>query len=179
MKVIDLSVPLTHKMPVYPGDPEVDITEIHSLEKEGWRLRRMTLTTHLGTHANVPYHMAKTGKKLDQYSLGSFFGPAVIFTEQTNWDKETGVILSEQNIDRKITDLLCAQPPKFVGLSAQFKFDIALEKLLLEHDIISFENLENTELLPEKFMFYGVPLKINGADGSPVRAFAIVEETEK
>ena len=174
MKIIDLSLPLTHKMSVYPGDPKVDIVEIHTLEKKGWNLRQLTLSTHLGTHVNVPYHMVKDGKKLDRYSLDSFIGPAVVYKEGILFDKQTGVIFGEQNIDQKIAELLIGNLPKFVGLSSKFQFEVPIEKLLLEHGIISFENLVNTERLPDKFMFYGVPLNISGADGSPVRAFAIV-----
>ncbi|MEK7078558.1 MAG: cyclase family protein [Patescibacteria group bacterium] len=174
MRIIDLSLPLTHKMPVYPGDPEVDITEVHTLEKEGWNLRRVTLSTHIGTHVNVPYHMVKKGKNLDAYTLDRFMGSAVIYEKGIVFNKQTGIIFRDHNIDQKITDLLIADPPKFIGLSSKFEFDVPLEKLLLKHNIISFENLTNTEKLPGKFMFYGVPLNISGADGSPVRAFAVV-----
>lgn len=175
MMVIDLSAELTHKMSVYPGDPEVDIVEIHKLEKEGWNLRQMILTTHIGTHVNVPYHMVTNGNKLEKYSLDSFMGQSIIFHKDIAFDNQTGIIFRDKNIDENIANMLIANPPKFVGLSAKFEFDIALEKLLLEHNIISFENLVNTESLPEKFMFYGVPLNIPGSDGSPVRAFATTQ----
>ena len=118
--------------------------------------------------------MVKNGKNLDEYPLDSFMGPAVIYKKEIILDKQTGVIFHNQNIDQKIADLLIANPPKFIGLSSKYEFDVPLEKLLLEHGIISFENLINTEKLPGKFMFYGVPLNISGADGSPVRAFAVV-----
>src|SRR3989338_6910806 len=117
MNIIDLSLPLTHKMPVYPGDPGVDITEIHTLGKEGWNLRRLNLSTHIGTHVNVPYHMVKNGKNLDEYPLDSFMGPAVIYKKEIILDKQTGVIFHNQNIDQKIANLLIANPPKFIGLS--------------------------------------------------------------
>lgn len=175
MKLIDLSLPLTHRMPVYPGDPEVDILEIHTLEKEGWNLRQISITTHLGTHVNVPYHMVKDGKKLDKFPIDAFIGKATIYSENQNWDVETGLIFRDQNIDQNIAQKLIGNPPKFVGLSSDFEFDVPVEKLLLEHDIISFENIANTKELPDKFIFYGVPLSIPGADGSPVRAFASIE----
>ena len=73
MKIIDLSQELYDQMPVYPGDPEVIIKEIHTLDKEGWNLRSMAFTTHIGTHVNVPYHMVKGGKKLDKFALDNFF----------------------------------------------------------------------------------------------------------
>ena len=50
--------------------------------------------------------------------------------------------------------------PKFIGLSNAFEFDLEVEKFLLHNDIVSFERLENTSLLPKNFIFYGIPLKI-------------------
>lgn len=172
MKVIDLTQVLYDKMPVYPGDPEVSIQEIHKIDKEGWNLRQITFTSHIGTHVNAPYHMAKNGKTLDELPLERFFGKAVLYTSDMVFDKDTGVIFHAQNIDMALAQQLVKTPPKFIGLSAKFEFDIPVEKLLCENDIISFENLVNTDQLPDSFGFYGVPLNIKESDGSPIRAFA-------
>ena len=172
MKTIDLTQTLYDNMPVYPGDPEVIVKEIHTLDKEGWNMRNMTFTTHIGTHVNVPYHMIKDGKRLDAYSLASFFGEAEIYNATTIFSKTKGILFRDQNIDKQIAEILIENKPKFIGLSEKFEFDIELEKLLLDNEIISFENLSNIEKLPDTFMFYGVPLNIKESDGSPVRAFA-------
>jgi kynurenine formamidase len=175
MRIVDLTQSLYDQMPVYPGDPEVIIKEIHTLDKEGWNLRNMTLTTHIGTHVNVPYHMVSNGKKLDDYEIDSFIGESMLYKEGMAYDKSNGIIFSNHNIDQKIAASLINIPPKFVGLSENFEFDIAIEKMLLQKGIISFENLANTDMLPDKFLFYGVPLNIKEADGSPVRAFAMIK----
>jgi len=173
MKIIDLSQSLFDQMPVYPGDPEVIIREIHTIDKEGWNLRNMSFTTHIGTHVNVPYHMVRKGKNLDQFSINNFLGKTKLYKKGMSFDKNEGIIFDSCNIDKKIAKQLINNQPKFVGLSEKFEFDIEVEKILLEANIISFENLTNTEKLPQLFMFYGVPLFIKGSDGSPVRAFAI------
>ncbi len=173
MHIIDLTQTLYNNMPVYPGDPAVSIQEIHTLEKEGWNLRQLTLTTHIGTHVNAPYHMAQNGKTLDDLTLERFFGKAVLYSSNMTFDTDIGVVFHSQNIDMKLVRQLVKTPPKFVGLSAQFEFDIPVEKLLCENDIVSFENLANTDQLPASFTFYGLPLKIKESDGSPIRAFVI------
>lgn len=175
MNIIDLSQKLYHNMPVYPGDPEVTIEEIHTLDKEGWNLRNLTFTTHIGTHVNVPYHMVEKGRRLTDFRLDAFCGVAELYKQGMAISSEKGIIFSTSNIDQSIANILIKTPPKFIGLSEQFEFDIVLEKLLLEHNIISFENLTNTDKLLDTFMFYGMPLNISEADGSPVRAFAVVE----
>jgi len=172
MQIIDLSQILYDSMPVYPGDPEVIIKEIHTLDKEGWNLRNITFTTHIGTHVNVPYHMVKNGKRLDAYSLDNFFGETEIYKDGVQFSKDKGIIFRDQNIDKNIIEKMIKNQPKFIGLSEEFEFDIEIEKSLLRNGIISYENLINTEKLPNFFIFYGIPLNIKESDGSPVRAFA-------
>jgi len=174
MNIIDLSQPLFDHMPVYPGDPEVIIQEVHTIEKQGWNLRNMTFTTHIGTHVNVPYHMNNKGQRLDHYSLDRFIGETELYKIGMKFNKDKGIIFTTSNITTEIAEELIKNPPKFVGLSDKFEFDITIEKQLLDADIISFENLTNTEKLPQSYIFYGVPLKIKESDGSPVRAFAVI-----
>ena len=48
---------------------------------------------------------------------------------------------------------------------------------LLGEEIPIYENLANLGGLPQKrFMFYGLPLKLEGATGSPVRAVAVLDD---
>lgn len=174
MPVLDLTQPLFDGMPVFPGDPEVKIDQVHRLETEGWNLRTLFLTTHIGTHVNVPVHMVLDGVDLDAFSPEVFMGPAELYRPEMSFDSIVGVIFTTTNITEKIANDLIKNPPKFVGLSEDFEFDLAIEKLLLEHKIISFENLANTDQLPPQFEFIGLPLKLRGGDGSPVRAVAVV-----
>jgi len=174
MKIIDLSKTLYDHMPVYPGDPDVIIEQIQTFDKDGWNMKRIQINLHDGTHVNAPIHGTKDGKRLDQFYIDSFFGKSELYKPGMKFYHNKGVIFSSCNIDMKIANELIKFPPKFIGLSEKFEFDIAIEKLLLEKGIISFENLTNTEKLPESFTFYGVPLNIKEADGSPVRAFAII-----
>lgn len=175
-RIIDLTLPLYNNMPVFPGDPEVKIEKVHHLDKEGWNMSTIFLPTHIATHVNVPIHMTKDGKTLDDYSLDAFMGEAVLYKKGMSFNKNTGVIFDSENISRKITDQLLKTPAKFVALPSKFEFDIELERILLEHDQLSFENLIHTEKLPSHFMFFGVPLNIQFGDGSPVRAFAVIDE---
>ncbi len=53
--------------------------------------------------------------------------------------------------------------------------DFAVHNILLGADLVIIENLTNLELLPDSvFSFYCFPLRIDQADGSPVRAVAAV-----
>lgn len=178
MKIIDLSMLIYNGMPVYPGDPKVEIKQVHSLEKQGWVLRKLSFGSHTGTHLNVPSHMLKNGKTLNDLPLDNFYGPTIVYSGSNSLKSGIGVIFRNQNIDKEIVKSLIKTKPQFVGLSARYEFEIEVERELLKAGIVSYENLENTELLPigKQFMFYGFPLKIKDGDGSPVRAIAVIEK---
>ncbi len=54
---------------------------------------------------------------------------------------------------------------------------LEIHKLLLEKSIVIVESLTNVDALKQEYVrFFAVPLKLQGLDGSPVRAFAIEEE---
>ncbi len=48
-------------------------------------------------------------------------------------------------------------------------------KIVLAKEILIIENMCNMDALPEEFMFQCFPLKIEKADGSPVRAVGVVK----
>lgn len=175
MKIIDLTLPLYTGMPVFPGDPEVSIELVATIEKDGWNMRRMQVNTHDATHVNVPIHMVEGGKNLDDYPLETFCGPAKIFNPDVPMEPEFGYIFRDQNIDMAIAEEIKKVKPRFVGIASEYEWDIGIEKDLLAAGIIQYERLANTAVLPESFLFYGMPLRIRDGDGSPVRAFAVID----
>ncbi len=173
MKIIDLSQEIYSGMPVFPGDPEVSLEPILTIEEHEFLVRKIEMVTHDGTHVNVPSHTEITGKNLSEISLDNFFGDCKIYKENLPINDSFGVIFRDQNIDKNIVNKIIKYKPKFIGLSECFDFDLELEKELLKYGIISYEKLKNTDLLPDEFQFYGLPLNIRNGDGSPVRAFAV------
>ncbi len=172
MKFIDLTLPMYSGMLVYPGDPEVEIEQLQTLEKDGWNMKRFHINGHDGTHVNVPVHCKSNGKTLDDYKIQDFCGDCVIYKTPQDINSDQGVIFTQQ-INMELAQIIVEKCPKFIGLSFKFEMDITVEKFLLQSDILCFEQLANTERLPPKFFFHGTPLKIKKGDGSPIRAYAI------
>lgn len=175
MKIIDLSLPIYTGMPVYPWDPEVSIETIQTIENDDWNVKRIHMNSHDGTHVNVPIHSQVSWNTLDDYSLTDFIWPTQLYESKDDITSGTWLIFHTSDITMDIAEKIISIRPSFIGLSVKFEFNLEVERYLLEHNIISFERLENTHLLPKNFIFYGVPLKIREWDGSPVRAFAVVE----
>ncbi len=77
MKIYDITVPISNDLPVYPGDPEIHIERVLSLEKgDIARVSHLSFSTHIGTHIDPPYHFMKDGIPLDQAPLDVFIGSA-------------------------------------------------------------------------------------------------------
>jgi len=78
MRIVDLSVPVHGGMQVYPGDPEVTISQAARLEVDGVNVVSIHAGSHTGTHVDAPFHVLADGARLDELDLGLFHGPAVV-----------------------------------------------------------------------------------------------------
>ncbi len=177
MKVIDLSQTLKTGMKVYPGDPKVDIKQIHTLKKEGWRLRLLKFGSHTGTHVDAFSHMDKRGSTIDKIPLNKFFGKAKVVKINGNFPEKIGLVFKEGKLDLNLFQKIKKTKPSFLVVGDKAELSVKLEKQLLKEKIITFTDLINIDKLPENklFSFFGVPLKIKDGDGSPIRAFAIID----
>jgi arylformamidase len=177
MTIVDLSLPLSETMPVFPGDPKPRIEQVDDFGRDGWNMKRLHMSTHDGTHVNAQSHGVHNGRTLDDYPIESFMGDAILFESETpvgfpRMPAGCGLIFRDRNISRADLAWLRESRPGFIGLAVNHELDLAIEKELLKLDLIVYERLANTDLLPRKFFFWGVPLRIEDGDGSPVRAFA-------
>ncbi|MFC9329632.1 cyclase family protein [Kitasatospora sp. NPDC057015] len=76
--LIDLTHPLTTGMPVYPGDPEVELRAALTTATAGVNVLGLHLGSQSGTHVDAPYHVDVTWPTLDGLPLDLFTGPAVL-----------------------------------------------------------------------------------------------------
>ena len=66
MKVIDLTLTISEKIPTFPGSPQPNFINWERLEKDGYNLELLFLSSHTGTHIDAPYHFLKDGQKIHQ-----------------------------------------------------------------------------------------------------------------
>ncbi|WP_419197699.1 cyclase family protein [Microbispora hainanensis] len=65
-------------MPVYPGDPEVEIAPALTVAAEGVNVLGLHLGSQSGTHVDAPFHIDDALPTLDDLPLERFLGPAVV-----------------------------------------------------------------------------------------------------
>lgn len=78
MKIIDLTQPLNERTPVYPKskDKPPQLTQIAAVKENGYSSYRLTCDMHVGTHIDAPAHMIAHGKKISDFPIDTFCGPA-------------------------------------------------------------------------------------------------------
>jgi arylformamidase len=79
MEIYDISVGLSSKTPVFPGQPKFN-REYMSKILEGGKanLSKFSMTSHTGTHVDSPFHFIKEGNTIDEVSFSSIVGFAKV-----------------------------------------------------------------------------------------------------
>ena len=72
--IIDISLPITSEMPIWPGDPRPECLPITTIEVEGMQVSQLTLGTHTGTHLDAPRHFIPGGRTVDLLDPGALVG---------------------------------------------------------------------------------------------------------
>jgi arylformamidase len=77
MRFHDITVPFSTELPVYPGDPAVQISQVASLAAgDICTVSHLSFGSHTGTHVDPPAHFVAGRATLDQLSLEVLIGPA-------------------------------------------------------------------------------------------------------
>jgi arylformamidase len=77
MKLYDVTVPIRAGMPVYEGDPTVDIQAWSTLAKgNSANVSFLHFGAHTGTHVDAPAHFIEGARKIDALALDTLIGPA-------------------------------------------------------------------------------------------------------
>jgi arylformamidase len=78
-KIIDITVPLTTRMPVWPGCKGILITPTMRLEDgDSSNVSRLDLNLHTGTHVDAPRHFLQNGTTVEQLPLDVLIGPSYV-----------------------------------------------------------------------------------------------------
>ena len=206
-RLIDLSQPLKTGMPVFPEDPEVQLETAGALSP--WRVTKLRLGTHSGTHIDAASHFVPDGTTIDRYPLERFVLPAWVVPAvagegqaiewsslaaalpdsldgaavllHTGWDRHWGTprALRHPFLSAAAADGLVELGVGLVGTDA-LNVDATeggtthAHAALLGADILIVENLTGLHALESgrSYLCAFVPLRLDGADGSPIRAYA-------
>lgn len=202
MKIYDLTHKIENNMTAYCDAEKPNIKPLFSYEKDNFNVTYLGLTSHLGTHLDVPLHLMENGKNICDFPVDAFFGKGMciyfenldsidfdsiknidyllIYTEWAKYWNNEEYFKNYPIISKEVVKKIAESHLKGIGIDciSPDSYDshkLESHKLILSADKIIVENLCSLEnILNKEFYFSCMPLKI-AIDGCPVRAVAIVE----
>ena len=197
----DISPPITADSPVFPGDTAYSQQWTATIAPGcPVNLSAITMSPHIGAHADAPLHYGVDAATIDQVSLDPYLGPCRVIHAI-----DCGPLVRPEHLAHAATDLpprvlvrTCLKAPtqwspefsafapetiawfaalnvRLVGIDSQ-SVDPADSKtldshhLLLHHDLRVLENLVLDDVPAGDYELIALPLKLMTADASPVRA---------
>ncbi|MDO8492707.1 MAG: cyclase family protein [bacterium] len=77
--IIDISIPVNHKTPIWPKTPRLRLKNICSIKKgDSANDTKIEMSLHTGTHLDAPRHFFSGGQSIDKMPLQIFIGPAFV-----------------------------------------------------------------------------------------------------
>jgi arylformamidase len=198
MSWIDITRTLSPETAVWPGDQPVEwIWSARQDEGDAVNLGAIHTTVHAGTHADAPLHTERSGKAIHDVDLNPYVGPAEVIHVRGDTVTETDVSdVTEHRVlfRTQASDLSDTEWPErvtpisqgaietmndrgviLVGTDAPSVDPLDSKTLDAHHALfaagmLNLEGLYLRDVEPGKYSLIALPLKIHGADGSPVRA---------
>lgn len=202
--VWDISLPISSKTIVYPGDSSPHLTNISDIENgDALTASHLSMNCHVGTHVDAPAHFLGDGETLDELRLGRFQGPAVVY-EYLNCDvigpqnfqlidipERHHIFLKTRNsellqrdtfsstyctVSPVVAEMLCALQPLSVGFDYysldpyQGEGGFPAHTVFARAGIPVYVCLNLKDVPAGEYLFSGFPLRLPGAEASPVRA---------
>jgi arylformamidase len=92
MKIIDITVPISPSMPVWPNNPPVILEQVSSMDRgDHDNVSRLDCGVHTGTHVDAPHHFLNDHRTIESLSLDVLTGPAQV----VHLSDEVGVVTAE------------------------------------------------------------------------------------
>ncbi|TMN21762.1 cyclase family protein [Lentibacillus cibarius] len=95
-QIVDLTMDLTNRTPVFPGDPTPHIYPAATPEDDGYSVHHLHIASHTGTHVDAPSHFFQNGARMDQLDLHLFIGRGLIIPVQGKQEQEP-ITLADTN----------------------------------------------------------------------------------
>lgn len=175
----------------YPGDPVPAKSSWLSMSKgDKCNLTSLSLGSHSGTHIDAPKHFIANGKDVSEVSLEYCIGSCQVIhydgrIKQQFWSEysfqgiERILFQGQVMIDETAAENIVRHGIKLIGVETPTVGDKSCQenvhKILLEKEIVILENLQLNNISEGRYFLLAQPLKMQGSDGSPVRALLITE----
>lgn len=108
MRTFDITLTLHPDMPVWPGDPAIEIERVSKIEEgASANVTRLAMTVHAGTHVDAPYHfLGGDTVTVDNLPLELLTGRALVLQLPDAVDLITAQVLRNSTIPPRTRRIL-------------------------------------------------------------------------
>lgn len=198
--MIDISMELSSQTPEWPGDLPFDYKLSVSKEQSGSvNVGQLTSSTHIGTHVDAPFHYDDEGIKIDELPLEVYRstaqvadvrglakitredlppvedGVTTILLKSDVWKDRTKFPQTWPLFDPGIAEWMAENGIRLLGVDvpsvdAETSKELPMHMAMNRNSRFILEGIVLDEVEVGVYELIALPLKIKGAEGSPVRA---------
>ncbi|MGM0705075.1 MAG: cyclase family protein [Bacteroidota bacterium] len=197
---IDISQPLHADVAAWPGDVPLSQRPTLSIhDGDAVNCSAIRMSTHLGTHADAPYHVDSAGATTSQWALDVFLGPAEVVAippeadaicpehidtttaprllfktvssqrSATRWN-ETFPVVSAEAVSWMHAHDVCLIGTDTPSVDPANSTVLTAHHALNDAQIVNLENLRLGAVAAGRYTLMALPLRLTGSDAAPVRA---------
>lgn len=199
-KIIDISMELSNGTPEWPGDLpfsyELSVTKQQSGSVNVGKLQS---STHIGTHVDAPFHYDDQGIKIDELPLDVYLskaqvldvsglssisaanlkplekGVTALLLKTESWKDRSHFPETWPVFDESIAEWMADNEVKLLGVDVpsvdpETSKELPMHQAMNRHQRFILEGIVLDDVAEGVYRLAALPLKIKGAEGSPVRA---------
>lgn len=178
--------------PINPGDPATVLTRLQDHRwGDEYMLSSVSACLHSGTHMVAPAHYIPDGDTVETLPPEKFIGECTVAEHDGLLLGEAAEALLPQaksrillkgctGLDESAAFVLADAGVELIGtegaVCAFGEMSGKVHRLLLDAGVLLLEGLDLTDVKPGTYLLIAAPLKIAGAESSPVRALLLERE---
>lgn len=201
MEIYDISIPVQPSLAVWPGDTPYALDWKMRLDTRApVNLSSVTMSLHIGSHVDAPYHFLPDGATIDLCDLHTYCGAALVVEligysairldairsidlqgaqrvlfKTLAWTEHSKFPATIPVMEADVPAYLQSQGVILIGVDVPSVDEIESKDLPNHHSLAArgiaiLESLDLRAVSAGSYELLALPLKLVGADGSPVRA---------
>jgi arylformamidase len=123
MTIHDISLTISPNLPIWPGDPPLELEQFESMDKGGHNnVTKMSSCVHIGTHVDAPRHFLNDGRTVEQLPLDALTGPCYVAQLPDGIEAITAEVLDRTEITSEMKRVLFGTRNSHLWARGESKF---------------------------------------------------------
>lgn len=107
MSIYDITLTISPTMPVWPGDPAVELTQVSFIDKgANANVSHLSFGVHTGTHVDAPHHFLNDHQTIESLPLELLTGPCYVLHLDDNIPHISADVLEAAQLPEGVTRIL-------------------------------------------------------------------------